>query len=141
MEQSGTARRRIHARRGRQQIFRRATSGHEDMSDVMDALADLPPGSPLAELRRQRLDVVKHLQGSDDVIFSPADDGGLTRAERAAAALRVATLLRDTVLSGHYRDRLAALDPEGMLAKTVEGSARITEGRWDAILAHVDLVT
>ena len=107
----------------------------------MDTLAGLPPGSPLAELRRQRPDVVKHLQGSDDVIFSPADDGGLTRAERAAAGLRVATLLRDTVLSGHYRDRLAALDPEGMLAKTVEGSARITEGRWDAILAHVDLVT
>src|SRR5437764_1055664 len=111
------------------------------MSDVLDTLAGLASGSPLAELRRQRPDVVKHLQGSDDVIFSPADDGGLTRAERAAAGLRVATLLRDTVLSGHYRDRLAALDPEGMLAKTVEGSARITEGRWDAILAHVDLVT
>src|SRR5947199_3561446 len=107
----------------------------------MDTLAGLPPGSPLAELRRQRPDVVKHLQGSDDVIFSPADDGGLTRPERAAAALRVATLLRDAVLSEHYRVRLAALDPEGALAKSVEGSARITEGRWDAILAHVDLVT
>jgi len=111
------------------------------MNDVMDTLAALPPGSPLAELRRQRPDVVKHLQGSDDVIFSPADDGGLTRPERAAAALRVATLLRDAVLSEHYRVRLAALDPEGALAKSVEGSARITEGRWDAILAHVDLVT
>jgi CMD domain protein len=111
------------------------------MNDVMDTLAALPPGSPLAELRRQRPEVVEHLQGSDDVIFSPADDGGLSRAERAAAALRAATLLRDAVLSGHYRTRLAALDPQGTLAKTVEGSARITEGRWDAILAHVDLVT
>jgi len=111
------------------------------MNDVMDSLADLPRGSPLAELRRQRPDVVKHLQGSDDVIFSPADDGGLARAERAAAALRVATLLRDAVLSEHYRDRLAKLDADGTLAKTVEGGARITEVRWDAILAHVDLVT
>src|SRR5256714_14265914 len=136
MEQSGTARRRIHARRGRQQIFRRATSGHEDMSDVMDALADLPPGSPLAELRRQRLDVVKHLQGSDDVIFSPADDGGLTRAERAAAALRVATLLRDAVLSAHYRGRLATLDPAGTLARAAEGRARTTRGRRGAIPPH-----
>ena len=41
------------------------------MSDVMDTLAGLPPGSPLAELRRQRPDVVRHLQGSDDVIFLP----------------------------------------------------------------------
>jgi uncharacterized protein YciW len=85
--------------------------------------------------------VVKHLQGSDDAIFSPADDGGLTRAERAAAGLRVATLLRDPELSEHYRARLVALDSGGSLAKTVEGGARITEGRWDAILAHVDLVT
>jgi uncharacterized protein YciW len=109
--------------------------------DVMDMLAGSVDGSPLAELRRERPDVVKHLQGSDDVIFAPQDDGGLTRAERAAAALRVATLLRDTVLSGHYRTRLPALDPDGSLARTVEGGARITEGRWDAILAHVDLVT
>ena len=56
------------------------------MNDVMDTLAGLAPDSPLAGLRRQRPDVVKHLQGSDNVIFSPADDGGLTRAERAAAA-------------------------------------------------------
>jgi CMD domain protein len=111
------------------------------MSDVMDALAGLPPGSPLAGLRRERPDVVKHLQGSDDVIFSPADDGGLTRVERAAAALRVATLLRDETLGGHYRARLAALDPSGALANTVEGKAEMTEVRWDAILAHVDLVT
>ena len=41
----------------------------------------------------------------------------------------------------HYRARLPTFDPSGVLAKTVEGGARITEGRWDAILAHVDLVT
>ena len=111
------------------------------MTDVMDALAGLAPGSPLAQLRRQRGDVVKHLQGSDDAIFMPADDGGLTRAERAAAALRVATLLRDETLTAHYRARLAALDPDGTLAKTIEGGARMTEPRWDAIVAHVDLVT
>ena len=111
------------------------------MTDVMDALAGLAPGSPLAQLRRQRGDVVKHLQGSDDAIFRPADDGGLTRAERAAAALRVATLLRDETLTAHYRARLAALDPDGTLAKTIEGGARMTEPRWDAIVAHVDLVT
>ena len=109
--------------------------------DVMDTLAGLPPGSPIAALRRERPDVVKHLQGSDDAIFSPADDGGLARAERAAAALRIAELLRDEPLIAHYKARLAALDPSGDLLKTVAGGARITEGRWDAVLAHVDLVT
>jgi len=56
-------------------------------------------------------------------------------------ALRIAELLRDDVLIKHYRTRLAALDPSGALTKTVDGGSRITEGRWDAIIAHVDLVT
>jgi CMD domain protein len=111
------------------------------MTDVMDDLAGLLPDSALAKLRRERPDVVQHLQGSDDVIFKPADDGGLTRAERAAAALRIGELLRDETLVAHYRARLAALDPSGALAKTVDGGSRITEGRWDAVIAHVDLVT
>jgi len=111
------------------------------MSDVIDMLAGLIEGSPLWALRRERPDVVRHLQGSDDVLFSPVDDGGLTRAERAAVALRIAELLRDDVLVKHYRARLAALDPSGTLAKTVEGGAQITDARWDTIVAHVDLVT
>jgi CMD domain protein len=110
-------------------------------ADVMDTLAGIAANSTLGNLRRQRPDVVKHLQRSDDAIFAPADDGGFTRAERAAAALRVATLLRDSALEGHYRARLAALDPSGTLADSVEGKAELTEVRWDAILAHVDLVT
>jgi CMD domain protein len=109
--------------------------------DVVDQLAGLAPDSALAQLRRQRPDVVRHLQGSDDAIFSPKEDGGFTRAERAAAALRVAELLRDPVLTEHYRARLTALDPSGAMAETVEGGARITEGRWDAVLMHVDVVT
>lgn len=109
--------------------------------DVTDTLAGIAANSPLGDLRRQRPDVVKHTQGSDDAIFAPTDDGGLTRAERAAAALRAATLLRDGPLEAHYRGRLTALDPDGTLAGTVEGRAEITEVRWDAILAHVDLVT
>ena len=35
----------------------------------------------------------------------------------------------------------AALDPSGALAKTVEGSAQLTDARWDAVITHVDLVT
>ena len=111
------------------------------MSDVIDTLLGIAPDSPIGKLRRERPEVVKHLQGSDDVIFSPADDGGLTRPERAAAALRVAELLRDDVLVKHYRARLAALDPKGTLQKTVDGHSELTDARWDAIVAHVDLVT
>jgi uncharacterized protein YciW len=95
--------------------------------DVIDTLAGIS-GSALAGLRRQRPDVVKHLQGSDDVIFAPRDDGGFTRAERAAAALRIATLLRDGVLEAHYRRRLGD-------AKPLEGP------RGGAVLRHVERIT
>ena len=101
-------------------------------ADVMDQLAGLAPDSPLALLRRQRPDVVRHLQGSDEAIFAPRDDGGLTPAERAAAALRVAVLLRDAALQEHYRARLDALDAGQRLAPSALGgspAARTGDGR------------
>src|SRR5437763_9634481 len=99
--------------------------------DVMDTLAGLAEDSPLARLRRQRPDVVKHLQGSDDAIFAPAHHGGLTRPEREAAALRVASLLRDSVLEEHYYRRMVALGETHPL----------TGARGEAIRAHIDCVT
>jgi uncharacterized protein YciW len=99
--------------------------------DVMDTLAGLPDGSAIAELRRQRPDVVRHLQGSDDAIFAPAHHGGFTRPEREAAASRVATLLRDSALEEHYRRRLVALGETNPL----------TGARGETILAHIDCVT
>jgi len=99
--------------------------------DVMDTLAGLADESALAALRRQRPDVVRHLQGSDDAIFAPAHHGGLTRPEREACALRVASLLRDSVLEEHYHRRLVALGEMHPLNGT----------RGECILAHVDRVT
>jgi CMD domain protein len=113
----------------------------DNATDAIDMLAHLPPGSALAELRRQRPDVVRHTQGSDDAIFAPQDDGGFSRAERAAAALRVAIGLKDTVLAAHYRARLAALDPAGALVHATESASAPADRRWAAVRAHVDRTT
>jgi uncharacterized protein YciW len=99
--------------------------------DVMDTLAGLADDSPLAALRRQRPELVKHLQGSDDAIFAPVHHGGLTRPEREACALRVASLLRDAVLEEHYRRRMIALGE----------SHPLNGARGACILAQVDRVT
>src|SRR5690242_2267915 len=110
--------------------------------DVMDQLAGLAPDSPLALVRRQRPDVVKHLQGSDAAIFAPRDDGGLSAAERAAAALRIAVLLREARLQAHYRARLETLDRGGRLAASaMDARNGVADTRWRAILAHVERVT
>jgi CMD domain protein len=111
-------------------------------TDVMDQLAGLAADSWLAQLRRQRPDVVRHLQGSDEAIFAPRDDGGLTLGERAAAALRIAVLLRDARLQKHYRVRLEPLDAStGLAAGASGGSAGVADRRWQAVLAHVERVT
>jgi uncharacterized protein YciW len=102
--------------------------------DLMDRLAGLAPDSALAAVRRQRPDVVRHLQASDEAIFSPREDGGLTPAERVAAALQVAELLRDEVLEAHYRERLAAA---GVPAQPPGKAGE----RWAVILAHVQRAT
>ena len=110
--------------------------------DVMDRLAGLTPDSPLGQLRRQRPDVVRHLQASDEAIFAPVNDGGLTIAERAAAALRIAILLRDQRLQEHYRTRLVPQDSDGRLTDSVRSNAQPpADARWRAIVAHVDRLT
>src|SRR5262245_12562853 len=110
--------------------------------DIVDELAGLTANAPLAQLRRQRPDVVRHLQGSDEAIFAPPNDGGLSAAERAAAGLRIAVLLRDARLETHYRARLRPHDPDGHLAASVaQDATSIVEARWRVILCHVDRLT
>jgi len=110
---------------------------NDSVTDVMDQLAGIAPGSPLDELRKQRPDVVRGIAASDAAIFTPRDDGGLTRVERAAAALQIATLLGDRELQAHYGARLAALDRGG----TGQGTRQTPDARRAAIMSHVDRVT
>jgi len=109
--------------------------------DVLDTLAGLAADSPVAALRRQRGDVVRFTQGSDDAIFAPIDDGGLTRAERAAAALRVATLMHDPILQDHYQALLEPLDEDGNLLRSADIEAQTDDARWAIVIAHIDRVT
>ena len=113
-----------------------------DSDDVMNKLAGVAPGSALAELRAERSDVVRFTQASDDAVFRPATEAGLSRAERAAAGLRIACLLRDGALEAHYQALLRPIDPDGRLASSVLAkSPAAANERWGRILAHIDRVT
>ena len=109
--------------------------------DMLDTLAGLTADSSVAALRRQRGDVVRFTQGSDEAIFAPKDDGGLTRAERAAAALRIAMLLHDPILQDHYQALLEPLDEDGNLLRSADVEAQTDDARWATVIAHVDRVT
>ena len=75
-------------------------------TDVVDLAAGLAPASPIAALRRQREVFVRHTQGSHDVLIAPADPAGVSLIERAAVALRVASIEQAAALTAHYRSRL-----------------------------------
>ena len=112
------------------------------MDDVIDTAAGLGPGSPLAQLRRQRPNVVREAQESYAAIFEPAYDTSISHAERAALGLRVALLNEACELADHYRARLDSVGADGKLAAMVlHGDPEPGDSRLTAILAHVDLVT
>jgi uncharacterized protein YciW len=96
--------------------------------DLLNAIIGAPPGSPLAALRAQRPDILRHTQGSHDVLLSPDDPGGLSLAERALVARRVAELSPHAALTTHYQ---ALLDARGTPA---------AGPRTAAILAHAERV-
>ena len=100
-----------------------------ETADLLDTIIGAAPGSSVSQLRAQRPDIVRHTQGSHDVLLSPADPGGLSLAERALVAARVAERSGHASLAGHYRALLAGRGdpPHGK--------------RLDAILGHVERVT
>jgi uncharacterized protein YciW len=95
-------------------------------ADLLNAIIGARPGSALAALRAQRGDILRHTQGSHDVLLSPADPDGLSLAERALAAQRVAALAGHVALAAHYQ---TLLDARG---------APATGPRIAAILAHAE---
>jgi uncharacterized protein YciW len=95
-------------------------------ADLLNAIVGASPGSPLAALRAQRPEILRHTQGSHDVLLSPQDPGGLSLAERALVARRAAEFSSHAALTAHYQ---ALLDARG----TPSADARTA-----AILAHAE---
>jgi uncharacterized protein YciW len=104
-------------------------------TDIVDIAAGLAPDSSVAVLRRQRDAFLRHTQGSHDVLIAPANPAGVSLAERAAAALRVASIERDRALITHYRARLHEIGADVAAIEAQNVPARLA-----AILRHVSLV-
>ncbi len=100
-------------------------------ADLIDTILGLGPASGLAALRARRPDIVRHSQGSYEVLLHPADPGGLSPAERALVALRVAEDGGHAGLAAHYRalleerDRGLAADPSPRVRRILEHVALV----------------
>ncbi|MGG5890517.1 CMD domain-containing protein [Falsiroseomonas sp. HC035] len=78
------------------------------MPDLIDSLLGLAPDSKLGALRRRRPEALRHAEGAHRELLLPEDPGGLSLADRAALALRVARREEDGALAAHYQGLLDA---------------------------------
>jgi uncharacterized protein YciW len=101
-------------------------TGQTAGTDLMNTIIGAAMGSALSELRMQRPDILRHTQGSHDVLLSPDNPGGLTLGERAMVARRVAELSGHHALIQHYQ------------ALLFSRSAPPPGPRTTAILAHAE---
>jgi CMD domain protein len=77
------------------------------MTDVIDILAGIAPGSALDKARANRPEAKKHAQASYDALFTPADFGQFSALERFAVAAFVAGLHGEPRTKDFYADMLA----------------------------------
>lgn len=91
------------------------------MTDLIDRLLDIRPGSPLDAIRARRPEARAQAQASYDALFRPTDLAGVSAVERLAAAAFVTRLHGPGDVASHYRDELARLDAG--LAEAVEATA------------------
>ncbi len=108
------------------------------MTDLIETLLGIEPGSPLAALRAERADIRANTQGAYRELVIPAEPGGLALPERAALALQSATLEGDTLLAAHYAT-LPHEAPAPLLAyaKTVTTApGRLAQSDIDALVAQ-----
>jgi len=93
------------------------------MTDVIDSLVGIAPGSKLDAIRAQRSEARKHAQASYTSLFEPRDLAGVTADERFAVASFVAGLHGEPQTDAFYASKLpaslrAAVAAEVAAAKT-----------------------
>lgn len=108
---------------------------------LIENLAGVQAGTPLASALAQRAEIMGLSQASHDAVLRPRDPGGLSHAERAALAARMARWNADPALSGHYRALLAQAGETPALAAVATGESPAVEPRFAAIIRHADLLT
>ena len=107
-------------------------------SIVVEA-AGIAADHPLAAVIAGRSDVMQLTQASHDAALKPEPPGGLSHAERAALACRMARLSDEEMLARHFE----AMIPESGGRQAIADPAfdGTDDERTRAILRHTDLVT
>ena len=104
--------------------------------------AGVRPDSKLAEIVEGRADIMALTQATHDAVLKPRVAGGITAAERAAFACRMARLNGNTALAAHYEQLMPPGNHDSVISRIADpASAGDGDPRLAALIRHVDLVT
>lgn len=92
-------------------------------ADIIDLLAGIEPGSPLATLREARAQAREHAQRSFEALLEPSEPGSFPVGERYAVAYFTAVLHEDEPAAAFYRDLLDDEDPDRVAVITAAADA------------------
>ena len=109
--------------------------------DVIAAIVGIEPGSALAEVVAGRADIMALTQRTHDGALTPIEPGGLSHAERAALACRIAKINDDKDFEEHFETLLDKAGASGATARIADiwfdGGSDV---RIKALIGYVDLV-
>ncbi len=101
--------------------------------------AGVEPGSRLEKVVEGRADIMALTQATQEAVLNPQVPGGITAAERAALACRMARLHGESHLAAHYEAQIPQSDEAAAMAElSFDGG---DDRRLVALIQHVDLVT
>ena len=99
------------------------------MTDVIDTLAGVAPGSAVDAARARRLQARTHAQATYDALFRPADPASVTLTERFAVAAFVAGLHGRDSAAEFYEAGLASSGATPELCAAVQAATAAAAGR------------
>jgi CMD domain protein len=109
--------------------------------DVIAEIVGVKAGSGLAEVLATRADIMVLTQKSHEAALTPVAPGGLSHAERAALACRVAKLNNDRDFERHFEMLLEQADVSGEAAQIADMWFRGGDDRrLTALIRHTDLI-
>ncbi len=109
----------------------------EIFETIVAKASGISAASPLAGAVSLRSDILELTENSHEASLRPNQPGGLSHAERAGLACRIAKLNDDAVLARHY-ETLFGVGSQALADTGFDGGG---DARMKAIIRHTDLVT
>jgi len=99
------------------------------LTDVIDALAAIKPGSAPDAVRNRRPQAREQAEASFRALFEPESFAGVSATERFALAVFVTGLHGDAVSAAFYAERLAATGPSPEVSAAIDAAIAAATGQ------------